>query len=469
MNDLYAHPPQQRPLRFLALGAAVYLLLWVAIFNGYPLVYPDTGVYLLDSVTLQAPPMRTIVYSLFIRLVSFGVTPWLVVLAQSVIAIFILYAVFTYLLQDSAPSQREFAVFFGVVVFLAFGTSLPWYVGQLMPDVFTGLSFLSVFLLLYDCKLSLERTILVSLVLSISVGCHLSHVLDLTLLLAAILALRGFDSARQFWPTRSTKGMIGFVLVPMMASTTVVVLSNWRAGMGLTLSPGGHVFLLGRLIASGSVKEYLEHQCTIESLTTCKYLDDLPRTDGEFEWGGHPLLKEMGGWLGSKKEANRIILGTIWHNPLRFLAECGKQMLRQFVSFQVQYGSAERAGPSYEFGSKTVQQFYPGDIPRAQLAQQWTGALRKLARGLTPFYTGVFWCSLGVGLMLLVTRGSGAKSANQLLVLTLIFLFLNALVTGALSGVYARYQSRVSWLMGLCCAAYVVPALLKRNHAGSRT
>ena len=471
-DDDFAQAPQQRPLQFLALGIAAYVLLWVAIFNGYPVVYSDTGEYLLDSFTIEPPAYRTIIYSLFIRLVSFGMTPWLVVLAQSVITIFILYAVFNYLLQNSVASERRIGVFLGLVVFLALGTSLPWFVGQLMPDVFTSLSFLSVFLLLYDSKLSLERAILISFVLSISVGCHLSHLLGLTVLLVAILVLRAFDGARQFWPTRSTKGIIGFVLVPIMASSAVVALSNWREGRGLTLSPGGPVFVLGRLIRSGLVGNYLEQQCAIEQLTPCKYLHDLPRTENEFAWGPHPLLKEMGGWLGSKKEANRIVFGTIRRYPIRFLVECSKQMLWQFVSFKPPCALPRSCpGPGNdpnEFVFKVLQQLFPGDMPRYQFARQLTGSLQKLAGRLTPFHTVVFWCSFGASLVVLITRGLRAKAANQLFVLTLIFLLSNALVTGALSGVSHRYQSRVSWLMGLCCAAYVVPVLLNRYNARSR-
>jgi hypothetical protein len=55
--------------------------------------------------------------------------------------------------------------------------------------------------------------------------------------------------------------------------------------------------------------------------------------------------------------------------------------------------------------------------------------------------------------------------ANQLFVLTLVFLFLNALVTGALSGVDDRYQARAAWLMGLCCATYVIPYVLHWRKA----
>ena len=395
-------------------------------------------------------------------------TPWLVLLAQSIITIFILDCVFRYVLQKSMPSRLESTVFLGLVVFLAAGTSLPWYVGQLMPDVFTGLTFLSTFLLLYDSKLIIERAILVSFVLSISVACHPTHLVDVTLLLLAVLVLRAFHGSRQFWPTRSAKGIIGLVLVPIMASTAVLALLNWREGMGLTLLPGRHVFVLGRLIESGLVRDYLKERCSIERLTPCKYLNELPRTAEEFMFGSHPLLKDMGGWLDSKKEANRISFETVKHSPIRFLAICTKQMLLQFVSFKPGDGSIPRRSDNQDYVFQTFQQLFPGDMTRYQLTKQWSGSLQKLARRVTPLQIAVFWCSLSASLVLMVVRGLRARVANQLFVLAVVFLFSNALVTGAMSGVHDRFQSRVSWLMGFCCAAYVVPVLLNRYKARSR-
>ena len=142
------HQASQRSLsQLLTFGIAVYIMLWVAVFNGYPIVFDDTGEYLVDSFSLAQSPYRSIIYSIFIRLASWGMTPWLVVLAQCAITIYILHAVFEYSVPESPEPRRERICFLGLVAFLAFATSLPWYLGQLMPDVFTGLAFLSAFFL----------------------------------------------------------------------------------------------------------------------------------------------------------------------------------------------------------------------------------------------------------------------------------------------------------------------------------
>ncbi len=442
------------------LAISSYMFLWVAVFNGYPVFYPDSSQYLWVSFDLQSPIYRTIGYSIFIRLVSLGSSPWLVVIAQTVIVIFILHSAFNFIVREHAPSGHRGPIFLGLMVFLAFGTTLPWFVGQIMPDVFTGLAFLSLFLLLYDAKISLERTVLISGVFCISIGTHITHLLAVTLLLLAILVLRAFGAFREFWPARSIKGIVAYVLVPIMAVTALLVLSNWRSGYGFALSPGKPVFLFGRLLESGLAADYLQQRCGIEQFTACKYLHNLPKTSEELLWGSHPLLKEMGGWSRAGSEASRIVSGTIRHYPVRFVVECVRQMFRQFFAFTAGSGNyALRIGPEFE----GFRELYPGEVSKYLLSRQSMGKLAMDAYRVTPIYAAVFWCSLGVSLVALFTGRRRVRMANQLFVLTLIFLFANALVTGALSGVNDRYQARAAWLMGLCCAAYVIPYVLRRQ------
>jgi len=440
------------------LAISAYMLLWVAVFNGYPVFFPDSGQYLWVSFDLQPPIYRTIGYSIFIRLVNLGTSPWLIVIAQSLTTIFVLRSAFHFIVRQSAPSKRVDLVFLGLMVFLAFGTTIPWFVGQIMPDVFTGLTLLSIFLLLYDSKMSPGRTMVLSAVLCISIGTHITHLLAATLLLLTIFALRAFVAFRKFWPTRSIRGIVACVFLPIMVITALLALSNWRSGYGFTLSPGKPVFLLGRLIESGLAADYLQQRCGIEQFTPCKYLHNLPKTSEEFLWGAHPLLKEMGGWNGARGEAGRIVSATIRHYPVRFALMCVKQMFRQFFAFTAGSGNyAIRSGPEIE----GFRELYPGDVPRYLLSRQSIGKLAMDAYRLTPVYTAVFWCSLGVGLIALFTRRFQVRMADQLFVLTLIFLFANALTTGALAEVNDRYQARVSWLMALCCAAYVIPYVLR--------
>ena len=74
----------------------------------------------------------------------------------------------------------------------------------------------------------------------------------------------------------------------------------------------------------------------------------------------------------------------------------------------------------------------------------------------SPVYLTVFWGSFGTCLIALFTKHLRTRIADQLFVLTVVFLFANALTTGAMSMVNDRYQARAAWLMTLCLAAYVI-------------
>ena len=191
----------------------------------------------------------------------------------------------------------------------------------------------------------------------------------------------------------------------------------------------------------------------------------MPKTTIEFLWGDHPLLKEMGGWNGAQSEAEKIVKGTILFNPVGFAKECVKQTLRQFVTFAYSGYGPITSGPLFEY----FRDIYPGETSRYLLSRQSQctsptgcasgefGRLQRDAAIVAPIYAGVFWCSLGASLIALFSRRSWLRAANQLFILTLIFLFANAALTGSLSMVADRFQGRASWLMAMCCAAYLIP------------
>ncbi len=52
------------------------------VWNGYPLIYPDTGEYAFSSFALQVPPDRPIGYGLFIRATRVVHSLWSAVIAQ---------------------------------------------------------------------------------------------------------------------------------------------------------------------------------------------------------------------------------------------------------------------------------------------------------------------------------------------------------------------------------------------------
>lgn len=157
-------------VRPLFVGAtAVCLLVSVALYNGYPTVFSDTGGYLLTGTTFIAfPPFRAPGYSVFTRLTSLQASAWFVIIAQAVISVYVLQETCNYLV-DADDSFRDLCLLVSVFVLAAF-TSLPWLVSLLMPDVFAGVLFLSAFLLAFNDNLRLRQRIALSVILWIAVS-----------------------------------------------------------------------------------------------------------------------------------------------------------------------------------------------------------------------------------------------------------------------------------------------------------
>jgi hypothetical protein len=127
---------------FLAVPAAAALLLWPAAWNGYPIVFADTGTYLGQAIHRFAGWDRPVFYSLFMLPLHATVTVWPVIVVQAVLAAWVLWLVCRVLL----PRVSRIA-FVGGAAVLAVVTWLPWIVSELMPDVFTPLLILVICLL----------------------------------------------------------------------------------------------------------------------------------------------------------------------------------------------------------------------------------------------------------------------------------------------------------------------------------
>lgn len=124
---------------------AAGLLLWPAVWNGYPIVFADTGTYLSQAVHRYLGWDRPVFYSLLVLPLHLTLTLWPVVVAQALLAALVLQAV----VRALAPAAGRWWLV-GLVGVLSLGTSLPWVVCQIMPDVFTPLLVLVLALLLGD-------------------------------------------------------------------------------------------------------------------------------------------------------------------------------------------------------------------------------------------------------------------------------------------------------------------------------
>ena len=248
----------------LALLLTTFLLCGVAIYNGYLLVFPDTGSY----IGLNDNYFRSFFYNLFLAPALWAHTLWLVVVFQSLIVAHLLRLIIRAVFGLTSP-----LALLGVTIPLCLLSNLPWFTGFIMPDIFTGVLILTFFLLVF-CHPQLgsgEKIYLIILAIVATVV-HLSHIpLALGLLGTAWLFKMVARKQHNLPPPALWRTIFAVVL-----AITMLLANNYRTYGILTISPGGYAFPLARLLADGPAVKYLRVHCPEENYTLCAYLDQLP-------------------------------------------------------------------------------------------------------------------------------------------------------------------------------------------------
>jgi hypothetical protein len=258
------------------------LFLLPALDNGFPFVYPDDSIYLGGGGLSHVPQARSIYYAWFIRVFDLpilvhsstsqtpwhlkGWSPWPSVALQSLITAWMIW-LFASALFTLTSKYRLLLL----ALLLALGTSLPWFVGQIMPDIFTPLLILALALLwlTHDTLPRVSRMMLV-LLISAAVAFHQANLLVALWMLPAfgLCALLGW---------RPSKASIHGILesgIGLTLGAAALLTANLVDGR-FALSNGGSVFLLGRLVGDGTALSYLEKACPQRRFSVCAYLDEL--------------------------------------------------------------------------------------------------------------------------------------------------------------------------------------------------
>lgn len=435
------------------LVAGVLGLLWIAILNGYPILFYDSGIYLENALDRFSPVNpKPLGYGWFLYLSSLNLSPWLTATIQATLVAAII-AIFTRRIV-STHLATTYLITIGVVSFL---TSAPYFVGQVMPDFFSGVLPILVYLMIvhYAQLKTLER-IALTICIFIAVASHVTHVL-----LVPITALVCFGTL--FWLRRrtgtrppikqETKGL-GVVLGTFALATLAMCVSNQQKFGYFTAAPAGHTFLLARMLADGSALDHLRAVCPDAGYRLCEQIENVPSDSDLSLWGGS-LLETMGDWLESRDEARDIIRSTIVTMPARVARDAMSATAKQFVSVGL---DPDLLGPLPE-GHHSLQQLdlmYPSDSAEFRATLQQRGALYDFGVGLhSEIIEIVFWLSLLICIAFAV-RDMRRKADMAVLTATLVgFLVVNAFVCGALGIVDERYQGRVTWPVVLVAALLI--------------
>jgi hypothetical protein len=188
--------------------------------------------------------------------------------------------------------------------------------------------------------------------------------------------------------------------------------------------------------------------CPVVRYKICAVIDALPVTSGEFLWGPR-LLQGLGGFEGMRGEATEIVRGVFKEHPLDLVRMAGYTISSTFIAH----------APAAHLGALTrlrnwsdrwlvdivERKFGPSAVSAYRSSFQSRDAIpRRLLRAIDNV-------TLPVAIVALMTAGLAAfhrrlQEPTALAVVVALGFIINNAVCALGSGVFDRYQARVSWL-----------------------
>ncbi|MEO6833818.1 MAG: hypothetical protein ABI169_16545, partial [Chitinophagaceae bacterium] len=368
------------PYLYTLVGAAI--LLWPAIFNGFPILNNDDATYLASGFIPDTPMDRPITYGLLLRIGTLnGVSLWLAIALQAIMMSWIIRAV---LKRIAGFSDKQTLV---IIVLLAAFSPLAYVCSLLMPDIFTAVAVLCIALILVG-NLTRGTKIGVYVLYTLAVAVHMSHVLMFSLLLLLLLVLKKWlldDELR--------RGAFKRMVIMLLLTISTILI------MGSALSKSKHVFFVGAMAKRGVLQAYLAEHCPSDSFRICAYRSEIVTNNNDFIWNPNSPLYKSGGWDANKEDFNRIIKGSITES--RFIK---MQIATSLVATGQQLLQFHMGDGNIPFGPETglqqdVQQYLPKDIPRMNAAAQQQARLLPLLGKLNIVYDVLITISLLVFLV----------------------------------------------------------------------
>lgn len=445
-------------VRFAALLGGALLLVWPAVMNRYPIVFVDTAAYLLHTITGVAPCDKTAVYGPFLALFHQGVTLWAPLLVQGLLLSWLLWLVQRVALGQVRP---------GAHLLLAGGlgmlTAAPWVTATVMPDFFTPVVVLCLYLLGFgERRIERVEALTVGVIATVAIAAHLSHLPTALCLVGLVLLAR-----RRLAPVLRAA-------LPVAAAMLVLIGANWHAFGRATLSPHGSVFLFARLQADGPAAWTLRDRCPDSGWYLCDFIDRMPMDSDRFlrNPASPPARSAAGidrpmGAVMLAPEAAEVVAETLRTYPLAVAWAALRNWAAQLLKTRV--GDTHDNIDLDQFAQRVLPPGFPArEVAAFEAGAQMQGDLERLAAPFLPVHVPV----LVLCLLLLPVAAWGLARRREpalggLVMCVVVGLSVNAFATGALSKPHHRYQARIVWLLPLAVALAFCPVHRRAGDDGA--
>jgi hypothetical protein len=410
------------------------------------------------SMAARSPYYGILLYGAF----EIG-TLWLLAAIQSLVAAWTLFT----LIRGVMPQPRP-RVYLSVMGGLSLLSTLPFFAGFGMPDVFAPLGALATTALaIYWTRYSrLEIAGLIG-VITASLWFHTSHILlELVLIGLSAAILWWFRSGVRTLALRA--GVLFMIVVSAFASDMAYhAVVKARTGEDLHRPP----FLSARVLADGPGRVYLREACAKASPYVLCHFKTNPLDDSdEILWADDPArgifnASKIDVRIALEQEEKAFVLQTILHHPLEQL---GASLTNWFEQMSLVDLSEPLRDPGYYFTNvywrdTSLPTLIPGGhdclkhprLCRPWISISWISYLHGTAILLGTAFLGWRTTRRDVRAAILARRPLRPGSREALVAavaLLVLAVIVNSAVTGILSGPFARYHARMVWILPAAAA-----------------
>ena len=419
----------------------VVLFMWVALWNGYPTFYPDSGTYVECGFLLETPVDRPITYGLFIALTSLGgLTLWTTVVAQTLL----LCATTVAFIRTFLPKGWLLPVVIAPIV-----SGASFLTSQIMTDVFTPIMIMSMVLFAFSAAHRIRWLVLYTLTCAM----HTSH-LPVALVLIPVLLVATRIAIADHW-RMALKRTWALVVTTLLA----------YVALNISLVKSTEVFYSAHLAETGDLQEFLQRKCSEADYELCALKNPIPRSADDFMWneGGiahhYPSRDRMkqdlgniiGDMLGDQTSRGRILRSTLHYGTL------------QLSRFDAGEGNA-RFGPGSSLHTR-IARYFGNELGRFErMRQNDPTSFVPAVDALDHFYRAVSYVSIAVlgGCLLLLGR-----KGNKRLVACALFIVaayvVNCFVNAGLVVVADRFGAKLIWLIPMLAIMCIIWLVAQRR------
>jgi hypothetical protein len=375
-------------------------------------------------------------------------------------------AVFLQAFVAAALTFMTTSIFFGrqripflVVISSLFAlTSLPFFVGFLMPDVWAGLAALAFALyVMFGSSLTRPGKFFLYAVMIFASISHTTIMLLLICLFTAFSVITAIDKGTNIGSLRGPSILTAsIILISIFANIGFGAAVEKIVGKPAIMPP----FITARVIEDGPGQLYAEATCPDSGYRVCDFVNRFPVDSQDFLWSADPqvgvfAVVDADTRRELSEEQFEFALNSVLAHPILQLRKSFSNWWQQLFKLQLadfQYTEQERITyaqklpPSY--GARLEKTFAYRELWPIPLL---TG-LHLVAATVSGLYIILSLAVHVFGSKRNITRndqGVNDRGYQAVIFATIILLavIINAAICGMLSEPVPRYQARIAWLL----------------------